>query len=160
MKRCVAVLLSALLLIISVPLVGAESYNDDWFEWGEYACPHTETEVVAAVASTCVAAGHGAYIRCAECKWLLSGSREPLPLGDHTYDDPFDADCNTCGHVREALLHGDADGDGKVNNHDLAQMQRYVNEWGVAIDLIAADMDGDGKVTNRDLGLLQRLLNQ
>lgn len=159
MKRCLALLLCVLLLTSSVPLVSADIYNDDWFDWGEYACPHTHTEEVAAVASTCTSHGHGAYTRCAKCKLPLFGSHDPLPLADHTYDDDFDADCNVCGETRNALLHGDANGDGKVNNHDLALLQRYLNEWESTIDLLAADMNGDGKITNRDLGLLQRLLN-
>lgn len=68
--------------------------------------------------------------------------------------------CTNCGHVKEnGVLPGDADGNGSVNNRDLGLMQRYVNEWDVTIDLVAADLDGNGKTNNRDLGQLQRILN-
>ena len=77
----------------------------------------------------------------------------------HNYDDDFDADCNTCGHVREVSVRGDVNGDGRVNNRDLGILQRYLNEWEIDIDAIATDMNGDGNVNNRDLGLLQQLLN-
>ena len=100
MKRCLAVLLSALLLLTATPVVSA-TYNDDHFDWGEYACPHTNVEAFEEVPSTCVTNGCGAYTRCADCKMLLSGSWDPLPLSDHTYDNACDTDCNVCGEVRE-----------------------------------------------------------
>lgn len=58
-----------------------------------------------------------------------------------------------------AVIPGDADSNGKVNNRDLGRLQQYLNEWAVTIDTQAVDMDGNGKVNNRDLGLLQRQLN-
>ena len=100
MKRCLAVLLSALLLLTATPVVSA-TYNDDHFDWGEYACPHTNIDEFEEVPSTCVTNGCGAYTRCADCKMLLSGSWDPLPLSDHTYDNACDTDCNVCGEVRE-----------------------------------------------------------
>lgn len=160
MKRCLAVLISVLLLLAAVPMVSADIYNDDHFNWGEYACLHAQTETVAAVESTCQTQGHGAYTYCVECKMLLDGSRELLPLADHAYDDDSDADCNVCGTLRDVVLSGDVDGNGKVNNRDLGMLQRYLNGWGVEINEAATDMTGDGKVNNRDLGMLQRLLNQ
>ena len=105
MKRYLAVLLAALLLMTSVPLVSADSYNDDQFDWGEYACPHTHIEEVAEIPSTCMVQGSSGYTRCLDCKLLLSGSREPLPLADHTYDNACDADCNVCGDLREVGEH-------------------------------------------------------
>lgn len=60
------------------------------------------------------------------------------------------------------ILLGDANGDGKVNNRDLALLQQYLNYidlGGKPFVVSAADLNGDGKVNNRDLGLLQRLLN-
>ena len=58
-----------------------------------------------------------------------------------------------------AISLGDADGNGRINNRDLGLLQRHLNGWDVAIDVIACDMDGNGKVTNRDLGLLQKQIN-
>lgn len=101
MKRCLALALSALMAMIAFPVVSADSYNDDQFEWGEYACPHTHIEEVAEIPSTCLAQGRSAYTRCLDCKLLLSGSRDPLPLGDHAYDNACDVDCNVCGDLRE-----------------------------------------------------------
>ena len=54
---------------------------------------------------------------------------------------------------------GDINGDGKVNNRDLAALQRYLNEWDVAVVETALDVNEDGKVNNRDLATLQRILN-
>jgi hypothetical protein len=59
-----------------------------------------------------------------------------------------------------AIVSGDANGDGKVNNRDLALLQQYLNDIDVTIELNACDMTGDGKLNNRDLGVLQQLLNQ
>ena len=58
-----------------------------------------------------------------------------------------------------ATTYGDANGDGKVNNQDLGLLQQYLNDWDVAISLVAADVDCNGRVNNKDLGLLQRYLN-
>ena len=58
------------------------------------------------------------------------------------------------------VVSGDANGDGKVNNRDLALLQQYLNDVDVTIELNACDMTGDGKLNNRDLGVLQQLLNQ
>ena len=57
-------------------------------------------------------------------------------------------------------IPGDADRNGSVNNRDLGLFQRYLNDWGVAVDFVVLDMNKDGKVNNRDLGLLQQRLNQ
>ena len=58
-----------------------------------------------------------------------------------------------------AIIPGDVDGNGKLNNRDLGLLQRYINGYEVTVNVAAADMDGNGKVNNRDLGLLQRQLN-
>ena len=63
-------------------------------------------------------------------------------------------------YVAPAVVSGDADGDGKVNNRDLGRLQQFLNNGGVSIDEAACDLDGNGKVNNRDLGLLQKMLNQ
>ena len=114
MKRCLAICLSTLMLWTATPLVSA-TYNDDHFDWGEYACPHTQTETVEAVASNCSVQGHGAYTYCVACKLLLDGSREPLPLGDHVYEvkiTPADCvkdgqnvyTCSVCGDSYEETV--------------------------------------------------------
>ena len=115
MKRSIAVMLSALLLLTSVPMVSADAFNDDQFEWGDDACPHTRTETVEAVASTCITQGHGAYTYCVACKLLLDGSRDLLPLADHAYEvetTPADCmsdglslyTCTVCGHSYEEII--------------------------------------------------------
>ena len=72
----------------------------------------------------------------------------------------FDAVTGSVVIVEKAtVIEGDADGDGKVNNRDLGLLQRYLNDWDVTINDVAADMNGDGAVNNRDLGMLQKLLN-
>lgn len=83
---------------------------------------------------------------------------------DHVYDDEYDPDCNACGAVREVpekpqYTVGDLNGDGKVNNRDLALLQRYLNGWEVTVVEVAMDINTDGKVNNRDLAAMQRLLN-
>ena len=161
MRRCLAVMLSVLLLTTSAPLVIADGiYNDDHFNWGEYACPHGTTEAVEAVASTCTEPGHAAYVRCADCKLVVSGSRDPLPLLDHVYDDDWDTDCNACGQIRFVAAPGDADNNGRVNNRDLGLLQRYLNGFSVTVNVLAADLNKDGQVNNRDLAVLQGVLNE
>lgn len=59
-----------------------------------------------------------------------------------------------------ALLYGDADSNGKVNNRDLGLLQQFLNEWDTAVNLTACDVDKNGKVNNRDLGMLQQYLNE
>ena len=58
-----------------------------------------------------------------------------------------------------AVLMGDVNGDGKLNNRDLGLLQKFINGFEVSMDEAAADMNGDGKINNRDLGLLQKVLN-
>ncbi len=57
------------------------------------------------------------------------------------------------------ITYGDADGNGKINNRDLALLQQMINGWEVEIDESAADVDGNGKINNRDLALLQQFIN-
>ncbi len=106
MKRCMAMLLSVLLLMTSAPLVSADNiYNDDRFDWGEYACPHNNVEKVAEIPSTCIEQGRGGYTQCVDCKLVIAGSKDALPLADHAYDNDSDADCNVCGEVREVACY-------------------------------------------------------
>ena len=59
----------------------------------------------------------------------------------------------------DAVLYGDVDGNGKINNRDLGRLQQHLNHYDVSIDSEAADVRPDGKLNNRDLGLLQQYLN-
>lgn len=61
----------------------------------------------------------------------------------------------------DAVVYGDVNEDGKVNNRDLGVMQRYLNDLigEDELNMEAADVTHDGKVNNRDLGLLQQFLN-
>lgn len=62
-------------------------------------------------------------------------------------------------YVAPDLDPGDANGDGRTNNHDLALLQRYLNDWAVSVMEDAADVNGDGRLNNRDLAELQKILN-
>ncbi|MBQ7088977.1 MAG: Ig-like domain-containing protein [Clostridia bacterium] len=64
-------------------------------------CAHRRVTEVAAVDSTCIQHGHGAYTVCADCGIVLSGSDAELPLADHVYANACDAECDYCGAVRE-----------------------------------------------------------
>ena len=59
-----------------------------------------------------------------------------------------------------AVVYGDANGDGAINNRDVALLQQYINKWEVTLDLAAADANGDGAVNNRDVALLQQYINK
>ena len=63
-------------------------------------------------------------------------------------------------YVAPAVNAGDVNGDGKLNNRDLALMQKYLNEWPVTVNEDAVDVNGDGRINNRDLSELQKLLNK
>ena len=58
------------------------------------------------------------------------------------------------------VLYGDLNGDGAINNRDMALLQQYINKWDVTIDAAAADVTADGAVNNRDLALLQQYINK
>lgn len=57
------------------------------------------------------------------------------------------------------VVYGDVNGDGKVNNKDLAALQQYLSDWEVEINMDAADVTHDGKVNNKDLALIQQYLS-
>ena len=61
--------------------------------------------------------------------------------------------------AKTAVVYGDINNDGDVNNRDLALLQKYLNNWEVEINEDAADVTADGDVNNRDLALLQKYLN-
>ena len=54
-------------------------------------CQHNNTETTPAVASTCIAHGHGEYVTCLDCGKIIEGSNELLPLSDHTYAEIADS---------------------------------------------------------------------
>ena len=58
------------------------------------------------------------------------------------------------------VLYGDLNGDGSINNRDMALLQQYINKWDVEIDELAADVTDDGAINNRDLALLQQYINK
>ena len=62
-------------------------------------------------------------------------------------------------YVAPAVNAGDVNGDGKLNNRDLALLQKYLNEWTVTVQEDAVDVNGDGRANHRDLSALQKLLN-
>lgn len=69
--------------------------------------------------------------------------------------------CTDCGYEKQvAVNYGDLNGDGAINNRDMALLQQYINKWNVSIDLAAADVNNDGAVNNRDLALLQQYINK
>ena len=63
------------------------------------ASNHANVNNVAAVASTCKTAGHGAYAKCADCGVITSGSDAPLDL------DPANHEGELGGWVTTDALH-------------------------------------------------------
>ena len=63
-------------------------------------CPHRNTMSVPEDAADCVEGGYTAGVWCNDCETYISG-HEPIPSGDHTYDNASDTTCNVCGHIRE-----------------------------------------------------------
>ncbi len=59
----------------------------------------------------------------------------------------------------ETYTPGDLNDDGAIDNKDLALMQRFLNDWEVAILEYSADVNRDGVIDNKDYSLLQRYLN-
>ena len=146
---------------VTIPATGehiydyaCDEYCNECGDWREV----TNHNYVAGreIAPGCVTDGVREYV-CTACMQFYM---ETLPAtGEHVYDDEYDFDCNDCGFIRDVTIRGDANGDGRVNNHDLACLQYYINERPVSINIHAVDMDGNGRLNNRDLGLMQRYLN-
>ena len=129
---------------------------------------------VEAVAATCAANGNLEYWYCDVCgmAWLNAECTLNTNLravitpatGEHTYDDEYDADCNVCGDIREVpekpveIVYGDANGDGAVNNIDVALLQQYIAGYDVTLEEVSADANGDGAVNNIDVALLQQYI--
>ena len=57
-----------------------------------------------------------------------------------------------------SFLPYDVDGNGKVQNRDVAALQKYLVGDRDDIILAAADIDGNGKIQNRDVAALQKYL--
>ena len=55
-------------------------------------------EIIPGYAATCTQPGLTDGTKCYICGKLIKQQVE-IPIGDHTYDNAFDADCNLCGHV-------------------------------------------------------------
>ena len=106
----------------------------------------------AVTAPTCAEQGYTTHT-CSACGDAYTDNYIPA-TGKHTYDDETDTHCNVCDFLR-----GDTNDDNRVNNRDLGILQRFLNEWDIAINTASADISGDGRVNNRDLGLLQHILN-
>ena len=124
------------------------------------SCDHDYVEAARQDAS-CGEDGSVTY-RCTICG---ADYTEVIPAtGEHIYEDDYDEECDECGDLREVpekpqYEQGDINGDGSVNNRDLAAMQRYLNEWEIVVVEEMLDVNGDGSVNNRDLAALQRILN-
>ena len=61
---------------------------------------HTEV-VDSAVEPTCISTGLTEGKHCSECDEVIT-VQDTIPMLAHTYDNTYDEDCNTCGHIREA----------------------------------------------------------
>ena len=59
----------------------------------------------------------------------------------------------------EAVMIGDANGDGRINNKDLGLLMQKLNGWSVEISDAVADVNADGRVNNKDYGLLMQYVN-
>ena len=122
---------------------------------------HEYDDGVVVYEPTCGADGERVYT-CVVCGDTYA---EVIPAtGEHVYEDEYDEECDECGDLREvpekpAYAQGDINGDGNVNNRDLALLQRHLNDWEVVVVEEMLDVNGDGSVNNRDLAALQRILN-
>ena len=81
---------------------------------------------------------------------------------DNIFDDEYNnvpvEVINAVVSVKEGML-GDENGDGEVNNKDIALLMQYINGWDVEIDLTVADVNNDGKINNKDIVILTRFIN-
>ncbi len=81
---------------------------------------------------------------------------------DNIFDDEYNnvpvEVINAVVSVKEGML-GDVNGDGEVNNKDIALLMQYINGWNVEIDLTVADVKFDGNINNKDIVILTRFIN-
>lgn len=54
---------------------------------------------------------------------------------------------------------GDINGDGKINNKDLAFLMQHLNGWSVEIIVDVADVNADNKINNKDYAMLMQYVN-
>ena len=75
-------------------------------------------------------------------------------------DADADGFCDVCWSEMPAaeILYGDANGDGAVNNIDVALLQQYIAGYDVTLEEVSADANGDGAVNNIDVALLQQYI--
>ncbi len=64
-------------------------------------CAHTRKETIPGKASTCSETGLTNGQRCMDCGKVLVAPME-IPMLEHTYDDKYDKNCNSCGFIRDA----------------------------------------------------------
>lgn len=64
--------------------------------------------------------------------------------------------CSVCGWT--ALMSGDINGDGKLNNKDAILLMQYLAGWETAAPAVSADINNDGKLNNKDVILLMQYL--
>ena len=131
-----------------------DSYVADYTD----ALGHT-SEVIEGYAPTCTEDGLTDGEKCSVCGEILTAQEVIPATGEHVYDNDTDTDCNDCGYVRPVVIRGDSNGDGKVNNRDLAMLQLHLNGRPATIVESAIDLNADGKINNRDLAMLQLILN-
>ena len=133
---------------------------------GEYTCPcgYSWYEVIPALghdivyhdgkAPSCTEPGFEAHETCTRCDYT---TYVEIPATGHTYEDGV---CTICGkRDPNAVILGDANGDGVVNAVDSTLISRKLSGWTVDIDSAAADVNGDGLVDAKDVTLINRKLS-
>ncbi|MBE6811032.1 MAG: hypothetical protein E7521_08280 [Ruminococcaceae bacterium] len=130
----------------------------------ENKCLHSnvgEAQVENFVDATCVSAGsYDTVTYCTDCGCEISRETTTIEINPdaHAFDSDADKDCNNgCGLVR--VCYGDSDGDGEINNKDIAAIMQHINGWDTEIDETAADVNRDGKINNKDYALLMQYVN-
>ena len=79
---------------------------------------------------------------------LISFCRQDKRFADAVFEKKETlSDCVKAVANGTALENSDVNGDGKINNRDLAVMQQYLNDWEVVLVVEALDINGDGTLT-------------
>ena len=101
--------------------------------------------------------GDGAFFGCSRLTDVYYFGTEAqwnsITIGDD--NDPLN---NATIHYVD-FVYGDANGDGRINNKDLALLMRKLNGWDVEISDAVVDVNADGRVDNKDYGLLMQYIN-
>ncbi|MBO4734083.1 MAG: hypothetical protein J5662_06350 [Clostridia bacterium] len=63
------------------------------------------------------------------------------------------------GPAATAVLAGDINNDGRVNNKDLTRLFQYLSDWEVEVNRATLDTNGDNRVNNKDLTRLFQFLS-